>query len=100
MASIDISIPHKLGATEATKRIKTLLKSIKKEYLDKVSDVEEKWKDSGGTFSFKTMGFKVFGELEVGDTSAHITGSLPFMASIFKGNIEAIIKKKARELLK
>ena len=63
MPKMTITVPHKLTAAEATERMKGLLVQVKAKYGDQVSDLQENWGETGGTFSFKAMGFKISGDL-------------------------------------
>jgi hypothetical protein len=65
MPSIKVSVPHKLGADEAKKRITQLISETKNQFGNKVSDVKESWTDHRGDFSFRAMGFSVSGVLKV-----------------------------------
>jgi len=99
MPSLHLVIPHPLSADEALKRIKQLIPITKKQFGDKVADVQEQWKGNKGTFSFTVMGFDVSGTLDVRDNEVELDGSLPWAALPFKGKIEETITEKAEELL-
>lgn len=95
-----MTIAHTLSGKDALSRIKKLLTQAKKEFGDKVSDLEEKWTKNAGEFSFKALGFAVSGTLVVSDTDIQIDGTLPWAALPFKGQIEEVIQEKAKEILK
>ena len=99
MPSIKISIPHKLGADEAKKRIKNLISDAQQQLGNKVSDVKESWTDNRGDFSFRAMGFSVSGTLKVEPTTADLEINLPFAALPLKGRVEKEISNRAKELL-
>lgn len=100
MASLDMSIPHELSQEEALKRIKDVLGQIKQEHGDKISNLSEHWDGHAGTFSLTVMGFDVSGKLTVTASSVDLDATLPFAASLFKGQIKNLISQKATELLK
>ncbi|MEO8583834.1 MAG: polyhydroxyalkanoic acid system family protein [Flavitalea sp.] len=99
MSSMDIKIPHQLSKEEALKRIQGLLAATKKDYGDKISDLQENWEGDTGNFSFRAMGFNVSGELQVTDENVEFKGKVPIALSMFKGKIEELIKEKASGLL-
>lgn len=99
MATLNIKIPHKLTQDEALKRIKTLLSDTKEKYGDVIKDVEEKWKDTKGEFSFSVQGYKISGTILVTSSEVTLTGELPWALSLFKGKIEKIITERAYDLL-
>jgi hypothetical protein len=95
-----MNVPHELGRDEALLRLKSLLGDMKQQYGDKVTDLQENWTDAGGTFSFKAMGFKLSGTLDVTDTEMRLDGDLPWAAKPFQGTVEATIRERAERLLK
>lgn len=99
MPKIELNIPHKLTQSEALTRIQTFLPQLKAQHSDKIKDLEESWNGSTGEFSFKILGFKVSGTLQVGEDFVLIKGELPFAALLFKGQIEETIKEEAIKLL-
>lgn len=99
MPKSTVTVPHQLGKDEALERIKTILVKAKEQYGDRISDLQENWNDQGGTFSFRAMGFKISGNLDVTDTDVRITGDYPFAAIPFKGTIEATLRERAERLL-
>jgi hypothetical protein len=99
MATLDMSIPHRLPKEEALKRIKTLLSETKKDHGDKISGLTEEWNGDTGRFSFSAKGFDISGTLTVTDSTVNVHGKLPFAVSLFKGTITKMINDKASELL-
>jgi predicted NBD/HSP70 family sugar kinase len=99
MPRLHLSIPHQLPVAEALKRIKTLISESKKQFGDKVTDVEEHWDGNRGTFSFTAMGFTVSGTLDVKKKEVELDGNLPWAALPFKRRIEETIREKGEELL-
>lgn len=99
MPSMKIEVPHQLSEDEAMRRIQNLLTDIKRDYGDRVTDLEESWTGSGGQFSFRAMGFSVSGTLRVTPGAVELTGDYPFAARPFKGKIEGMIRERAEQLL-
>lgn len=100
MAKINIVVDHKLTKDEALKRIKKLLKEVKEEHGDKISDLKESWKGNKGTFSFSAMKYDISGTLEVTDKNVELDGDVPWSLGLFKGKIEKMIRDRAEGLLK
>ena len=99
MPSIKLSVPHKLGADEAKKRIQNLISETRRQFGHNASDVKESWKENHGEFSFRAMGFAVSGTLQVQPSTAELEIHLPFAALPLKGRVEREITQKANELL-
>jgi hypothetical protein len=100
MAKLNLVVQHRLAQEEATRRVKTLLKDVKSQFADKISDLHEEWSGDTGTFSFLAMGsFYISGTLTVKSREVQLSGTLPFAASFFKGKIERTIREEAEKKL-
>lgn len=99
MPKSTVTVEHQLGQAEALNRIKGILDQAKEQHGGKVSDLVENWTPTGGTFSFRAMGFKISGGLAVSDHDVQIMGEYPFAAMPFKGAIESTLRERAQKLL-
>ncbi len=99
MPKIVVTETHRLAQEEALARTMRLLDQVKTQYVDKISNLREKWTGNSGEFSFTAMGFSVSGTLTVTARDVTVEGSLPFLAGAFKGKIEDTIRAKAKQLL-
>ena len=99
MPSIKLSVPHKLGADEAKRRVTKLISETREKFGHQVSDVRESWDGNRGDFGFKAMGFNVSGNLQVQPATVDVEIQLPFAALMFKSRVENEISNKAKELL-
>ena len=99
MPKLEIKIPHNLTQSEALSRIQKFLPELKAQHSDRISDLEESWNGTTGTFKFKISGFKVSGNLLLGASDVLITGDLPLLSVPFKGIIESTILEKVSEVL-
>jgi len=90
MPRIKVAVPHSLNPEEAVSRIKNLVRDVKAQFADKVTDVTEEWTGTNG---------EVSGTVQVLPSEVQIQSSLPFAATPFKGRIETVIQEKAKQLL-
>jgi len=97
--ALSVTVRHSLGREVATQRIKQLLPQLKQQHAEQMSDAWEEWSGSSARFGFRTSGFNISGTLAVTDNSVTISGSLPFLASMFSGQIEDAIRSEATKLL-
>lgn len=99
MPSLTISVPHSLGAEEATNRLKTLFEKLKERHADKVSNLEQEWTDNCLNYAFSSFGFNVKGDVTVEPDAVNVNGSLPFAAMMFKGKIEQAVREELEKRL-
>ncbi len=99
MAKMEVSVPHNLGQDEARKRIDNFLAELKKQFGTQVSDVNESWSGNKGSFALKAMGMSLDGNITVNENNVTVDGSLPMMATPFKGTIESTIRENLQKVL-
>ncbi len=99
MPKLNLTVDHQLGAEQAKERLQTYLDKIKSQHGDKFKDLQEEMSGNQGSFSFKTMGFKVAGNLAINDENVAVDLDLPFAAMLFKGKIESELKSQLARLL-
>ena len=97
MPKINLEIPHSLSAEEARSRLEKFTDSLPQ---DQVSDFEQTWNDNTLTFSFKTFGIQIAGDLTAEQEKMLVNLELPFSAMMFKGKIESEMKKQLERLTK
>jgi hypothetical protein len=93
------SIPHELTREEAMSRIRNLFTKIKEEQKGNIQELHEEWKEYGGSFKLKSMGFEVSGTVEVLPSTVEIEAKLPLALTMFQGAIKGTIEKEAQKLL-
>lgn len=99
MPKLNVKVEHDLGADAARERLQTYLDKVKERHGDKFKDLEESMEGNHGKFSFKTMGFKVGGAVDIGDENVSVDLDLPFAAMLFKGKIETELRNQLSALL-
>lgn len=99
MPKVKVVVPHKLSPEEAKGRIQGMVTEAMGRYAGQVGDFKEHWDGDRGEFSGKAMGFNVSGSVDVRPGEIEINGNLPLAASMFKGQIESLIKERAGKLL-
>ena len=99
MPKLTVAVPHSLDPQEATKRLQGFLERVRSRYEDQVSDLQETWGENSGSFSFKTYGFSVKGNVAVQPGEVRIEGDLPFAAMMFKGRVEQTLRENLERLM-
>lgn len=100
MPRITVTVPHELGQEQAAGRLATYLDMIREKNKDKIKDFEQTLGENSGTFSFKTMGFKVAGDVAVHPADVTLNCDLPFAAMLFKGKIEKEMREQLERVLR
>ncbi len=99
MPKLNVVVPHQLPTEDAKGRIQGMVSDAMAKYATQVSDFTETWDGDQGSFSGRAMGFAVSGTVDVRPGEVAINGDLPLAATMFKGQIEAMIRERAGKLL-
>ncbi|HEU5433413.1 MAG TPA: polyhydroxyalkanoic acid system family protein [Thermomicrobiales bacterium] len=99
MPKLTVVVPHELTQDEALARVKGMVDRLRQRHGGQVTDLHEQWDGYVGTFSGKSRGMQLTGEIAVRPHDIEVSGQLPLLASAFKGQIEQRIRDGAAELL-
>lgn len=97
MPKINLEIPHQHSAEDARSKLERFTESLPKE---QVSDLEQTWNGNTLSFSFKTFGIKIGGDLTAAEQKLLVDIDLPFSAMMFKGKIESEVRKQLERLVR
>ena len=93
-----VSIPHRLGREEATRRLKTglsrAISSVPVLHID-----EEKWEGDRLSFCLRALGQTAFGHVNVGEDHVRLEVTLPWLLQRFANAAQAAIKSRGNLLL-
>ncbi len=94
-----VSIPHKLGREEATRRLKVGLGSIRSEYGKVLQVNEEIW--SGDRLAFQVTALKqqVGGTVDVAEDHVKLEVMLPWLLAGLAHGVQATIRARATRML-
>ena len=95
-----IDYRHDLTSEEAYERINNLLVDLQRKYSDKISNAEKSWnpEHTQMDYSMEIMGSKIKGQVHLRDCQITLEGKLPFMAKMFSGKIEEMVRKRLEDL--
>jgi hypothetical protein len=97
-APLIVSIPHRLGREEATRRLKTgLTRAAASIPVLKVD--EERWQDNRMVFRVRALGQAASGHLDVDDDHVRVEVTLPWLLQRFAEVAQAAIRNRAHLLL-
>jgi hypothetical protein len=97
-APLIVSIPHRLGRTEATRRLKTgLTRAAASVPVLKVD--EERWEADRMIFRVRALGQSAAGHLDVEDDHVRLEVTLPWLLQKFAEAAQIAIKQRGHLLL-
>ena len=96
---IDVDIPHKLGRTEARRRLADNIGKLTDHIPGGASHVISSWVGDRLSLTVEALGQKVDALIDVEETKVHARIELPGMLALFAAPIEAMLKAKGSDLL-
>lgn len=97
---MDITVNHNLGIEEAKKRVLNLAEELKKDYGDQIKNYTEDWTGNKVEVSFKAMGLKLSGVLEILENQVTMNGKVPIVAKMYESEIKRKLIMNIENLLK
>lgn len=97
-APLVISIPHRLGREEATRRLKGGL-SRAAATVPVLTVDEERWEGDRMDFRVRALGQAASGHIDVGEDHVRLEVMLPWLLQRFAQAAQAVIRDRGRLLL-
>jgi len=94
-----VSIPHKLGKDEATRRLKAGLGSVKNQYGQMLQVNEEIWSGDRLAFSITALKQNASGTIDVADDHVRLEVTLPWLLAGLAHGAQAIIRERGNRML-
>ncbi len=94
-----VSIPHRLGKAEATRRMQKGLSMVRDRFGQHVSIVHEVWTDDHLDFKVVVVGTTAAGTLDVTDDNVALEVELPFILSLMANKVKGVVEKHGNRLL-
>jgi len=97
-APLVVSIPHRLGRKEATRRLKTGLGRAAAS-IPVMQVEEERWEGDRMSFRIRALGQLATGNVDVGEDRVRVEVVLPWLLQRFAEMAQAAIRKRGQLLL-
>ena len=94
-----VSIPHRLGRAEATRRIKSGFGSAHAHFAHLVKISEERWEDSRLTFHASALGQTASGVIDVREDSVLVSVQLTWLLARFANAATKLIRQQGTLML-
>ncbi len=98
-APLIVCIPHRLGRTEATRRLQAGLRKLRATFAADLGNVEERWSDGHLDFRFDVIEETASGTVDVADDSARLEVWLPPLLATLAAGAKADIERQGRLIL-
>ena len=98
--SIVITVPHRLGAKEAKRRIVEQIELLRRNYIDKLAYSEVNWNSDTANLRVVAFGQTAIAQVYVLDDALRIEVQLPWILAALTGRIQGILKSNAEESLR
>jgi hypothetical protein len=94
-----VSIPHKLGREEATRRLRGGLGRLRATFGDTVRPVQETWTGDHLDFRWSVFGQTASGALDVEDDHVRVEIQLPWLLARLAGKAKSVLARQGQILL-
>jgi hypothetical protein len=94
-----VSIPHQLGKEEARRRLVTGFGTLKSQFGQHLTAVEDTWTGDRMDFKVAAMGQQVTGHLEVKNDTVDLQVTLPFLLAMMADKAKGFIQKQGHLML-
>jgi hypothetical protein len=97
--SIVITVPHKLGADAARKRIAERIEQLRAAYVDKLAHSEISWVGNNADMRIVALGQTVTAQLAVMEDNVRIEAQLPWLLAALGNKAKGFLTSHAKESL-
>ncbi len=95
---VTVTIPHKLGKSEARARVASGFDQLKGQ-LSMLGNFQQQWDQDRLNFSARSMGQTIRGLIEVGDSDVRIEVELPMLLAGMAETVAGQLRQQGRILL-
>ena len=94
-----VSIPHRLGKAEATRRLKAGLGNVRVNYAQFLTIEEEIWDDDSVQFRVRGLGQSAAGKIDVFEDHVQLEVMLPWLLGKLAEKLAPAIRKEGTLML-
>jgi hypothetical protein len=94
-----VTIPHRHGKAEATRRVKAGIEDARKRYAAQLKVAEENWEENHLRFRAAVLGQSLTGKIDIGDDAVRTEVTLTWLMGHLVKPAEALIEKEGKAIL-
>ena len=98
-APLIVSIPHRLGRDEATRRVKSGLETVRSKLSQGMTIEEETWTDSELQFRVRALGQPASGTIDIAEDHARLEVTLPWPLAQIAEKVQRAIQSQGTAML-
>lgn len=98
--AITVSIPHRLGAEAAKKRVSERIEQMRRDYMDKIARSEVSWSGDTANLQVWAMGQTATAKIDVLADALNIEVRLPWILAALSGKIRDVLASNAKDSLR
>jgi len=95
---VTVTVPHKLGLTEAKSRIGSGVHTLS-DIIPGASLTAHRWEDDHLHFTLEAVGQRIISDMHVREDEVYVVLDLPPMLAMFANKIKAKLMKEAPKML-
>lgn len=99
MPKLNAQVSNGLGKEKAKEKLDYMVDRMRRDYADKVQDLEGSWEQDTLSISFVAMGFKITSDVAVSETVVIVESQLPLAAMPFKGMVQTRLVTTLEQML-
>jgi hypothetical protein len=94
-----VIIPHRLGKTEALRRIKSGIERARPDMSSVLTVEEERWEGDRLAFAVRALGQRAAGAIDVTEANVRLEVVLPWLLHKFAAAVQRVIGQRGQLLL-
>jgi hypothetical protein len=94
-----VTIPHRLGKDEATRRIKEGLGRAKSEFAWALTLEEDAWEGDRLSFAARALGQRARGTIDVYESAVRLEVTLPWLLARFAKGVQRVVGQRGTLML-
>jgi len=98
MPNLTAQIPHRLTRAEAKRRLQSHI-AVLRQQGGAIADLHESWNEDLMTFSLRTMGQTITGQLKIADDFVYLDIAFPWLLSLVANAAKANLEQNVRNIL-
>ena len=99
MPKLNTQVSNGLGKDKAKEKLDYMVEKMRREYADKVQDLEGAWEEDTLSISFVAMSFKITSDVTVSEELIEVQSTLPLAAMPFKGMVQSRLVSTLEKML-